>query len=819
MNRLWPLAADFIRRRHGWLLAGAGVATAVLALGAARLGFSTGQDTIVSASTKVYQDNLRYQRQFGGDPMLVLFEGDIRQLFVPPNVDELAALERELNETGLYHAVLGPVTIAKFAQDQISVAGQLAPAALARQQEAAAAEARRQAAAAGASEAEQEQAAQEARDRLAQEFAERTAADAARLAAVGALSLDNPKFIEFLLFDQSGRVRPEVQGAFPDDQHALLVVRLNGNLTIDEQGKAAARAAQLVRARHFEGVDVLPSGSPILLKEINDKMQESMTTMGLVAVGLMVVVLSLVFRGRWRLLSLGVVLVGCLWAFGLIGYLGIPLTMVTISGLPILIGLGVDFAIQVHYRFEEESQRASDASRGLSEALSNVGPALSIAVMVATIGFVVLYISRVPMIRDFASMLSIGTVVLLIVGLVFLNSLLFLRDRRRREWAPAGSPLARLPDAGRLVEALARATMGRLPLVLAVGLGAAIAGLALDPRLGLETDPERFVPPDSKVLAELYHIRDVAGSSSELGLMVEAEDVTAPEVTAWMDDFERRQIEQHPEELLHSSSIASIVTSMTNAPPTREEVDAVLAVAPEAITRSFISDDRTLAHIIFAIGPISLAEREALVEEMEADLRAPPSVTVTPSGLAVIGIEAVHALTANRPLMTYTALGGVFVGLLLLFRHLAKAAATLLPIFIAVGASSMLLYLLGIDLNPLTSVSGPLIVAMGTEFSVLLMSRYCEERARGFGPREAVLTASRRIGAAITASGLTVIGGFGVLAFSGFPLLDTFGKVTALNISVALVSTLIVLPPVLVWTDERFHIARGAPTERAPSSS
>ena len=145
MNALWFLCARLIQQRHRWLLGAAVVATIVLALGIPRLEFSTGQDTIVSASSQVYQDNLRYQRQFGGDPMLVLFEGDIRQLFVPPNIDELAALEEELNESGLYHAVLGPLTLLEFAREQIPVGAELAPAALARQQEAAAQAARQEA--------------------------------------------------------------------------------------------------------------------------------------------------------------------------------------------------------------------------------------------------------------------------------------------------------------------------------------------------------------------------------------------------------------------------------------------------------------------------------------------------------------------------------------------------------------------------------------------------------------------------------------------------------------------------------------------------
>ncbi len=62
----------------------------------------------------------------------------------------------------------------------------------------------------------------------------------------------------------------------------------------------------------------------------------------------MVLILVFLFRVRWRLLPLLVVLVGVIWAFGLAGYLGIPLTIVTIAGLPVMLGIGIDYAIQMH---------------------------------------------------------------------------------------------------------------------------------------------------------------------------------------------------------------------------------------------------------------------------------------------------------------------------------------------------------------------------------------------------------------------------------------------------------------------------------------
>ena len=152
--------------------------------------------------------------------------------------------------------------------------------------------------------------------------------------------------------------------------------------------------------------------------------------------------------------------------------------------------------------------------------------------------------------------------------------------------------------------------------------------------------------------------------------------------------------------------------------------------------------------------------------------------------------------------MSFVAIGAIFLTLLAVFRNPVKAAAPLLPVVLALGASAMILYAVGISYSPLTSISGPLIIAMGTEFNILLMSRYFEERAAGLDARQAMSRASLRIGRAITASGLTVMGGFAVLAFSDFPLLDNFGKVTALNIGVSLISTLVLLPPLLVWADE-----------------
>ena len=65
-----------------------------------------------------------------------------------------------------------------------------------------------------------------------------------------------------------------------------------------------------------------------------------------------------------------------------------------------------------------------------------------------------------------------------------------------------------------------------------------------------------------------------------------------------------------------------------------------------------------------------------------------------------------------------------------------------------------IVWMLDITLSPLTTVSGPLVVASVAEFSVLIMGRHIEERQDGLGPDEAIHTAARRTGRAFFTSAL-----------------------------------------------------------------
>jgi predicted RND superfamily exporter protein len=105
-------------------------------------------------------------------------------------------------------------------------------------------------------------------------------------------------------------------------------------------------------------------------------------------------------------------------------------------------------------------------------------------------------------------------------------------------------------------------------------------------------------------------------------------------------------------------------------------------------------------------------------------------VTARLAGLPVLAADANHALSDPLRRLGTTLLGllAVFAALLAVYRSLERAWVPLVPIALATGWSALLLWVLGVSLNPLSAALSALVIAISTEFAVLLAARYRIER-------------------------------------------------------------------------------------------
>ena len=108
----------------------------------------------------------------------------------------------------------------------------------------------------------------------------------------------------------------------PDAQHAILAAVLVGNAALDELAVGSDAVTTAFDGRTFDNATVTITGTPTFLTDINDYLQGGMLTLGGIAVLVMIVILIVAFRVRWRLLPLLGMVVGVAWGFGAFGFTG-----------------------------------------------------------------------------------------------------------------------------------------------------------------------------------------------------------------------------------------------------------------------------------------------------------------------------------------------------------------------------------------------------------------------------------------------------------------------------------------------------------------
>src|SRR5262249_26024661 len=240
-------------------------------------------------------------------------------------------------------------------------------------------------------------------------------------------TLTNPKYVDFLLHDNTGAIRTPLIANFPSERHAQIVYRLPGNLSIQHEGKAADHITQVADGLHFPNATIVTTGAPKLLQNLNNYLTGGMALLGGIAILIMAIILLIFFSVRWRLLPLFIVLIGVIWAFGIAGYLGLKLTIVTIAGLPVMLGIGIDYAIQMHARVEEEVV-IDRAAHPIQETARSLGPALLVVTFDAIFAFAALHFAKVPMLRAFGLLLAVGVAAICVNSIMTTLAVLGIRE-------------------------------------------------------------------------------------------------------------------------------------------------------------------------------------------------------------------------------------------------------------------------------------------------------------------------------------------------------------------------------------------------------
>lgn len=843
--------------------------------GSLTLRTSASTETLVDAGSDRSEATEQYKQRFGDEAIVVLVRGnlqstlltsDLRRLLslerclsgrsAPAELSRLPAVCREVADSRGVEAVYGPATFLTTAVDEISSSLASRQADAARRAQIAGRVAEAQARRGGAPPREAREVGRAARSQVSEQFTQQILQLGLRYGITAQPSIDDPSFLSQLVFDTArGPTVPKARFAylFPSSEAAVVQVRPRPDRSEEERAGMVELVRRAVADPAFgleQGGRYVVSGVPVIEDDLAEEVAQEVVVLLIAGLLVMAVVLPLVFRSRMRLLPLLLATGAAALTFGVLALLGGSLTMASIAALPVLIGLAVDYTIQFQARFDEaEAARpprggsatdvtGSSHERAAERAAFVGGPVIATAALASALGFVVLLLSPVPMVRGFGSIVVGGVAIALGCALTVGSAALVLsRGRRRggsvsrlRSLVPGRRP-AWVAGLGEGASGLRRAVSARVRgaataalhlattqprRVLAVGAVLALVGLVADTQTRVVSDVRELVPEDMKALQDVNALTDATGVAGEVDVTVSAEDLFRPDVVRWMDTFQREALAAHgyragktcvqdrdPPSLCPGFSLTDLLRAggAADAASTRALVDAV----PRYFSQAVISDDRRTANIAFGIRLLPLARQEEVIADLERRIEgAPPGVSAAVAGAPALVAEGNAALASPwRRLATLIfGLAAVLAVLLAVRRRFDAAAVPLIPIALAVGWSALVLFLLRVPLNPLSAALGGLVIAISTEFAVLLSARYAEEREAGFESPEALRRTFDSTGAAVLASGVTAIAGFAALIASDMRMLRDFGIVTVVDLTVSLLGVMIVLPAALLWAEE-----------------
>jgi len=600
------------------------------------------------------------------------------------------------------------------------------------------------------------------------------------------------------------RVPPELLSRYlPSNMMTISVVTLAPGVSSDTRNQVIDTIESRISFSDMPpGVRVTVTGSPAFAKQMGEEIQGSMGVLIGAAMLLMVLAVGLLFgHVRYRFLPVFVVGTGLVLTFGTMGLFKIPISMVVIGAFPVLIGIGIDYAIQFQSRFDEEA-RNSPIREAAITTIRNSGPAILYAMIATSLGFIAMWVSPVPMVRDFGLVCVMGVIFCYISALIVVPTFgMLVRYRPRAEGSASTGSSMEAYD--RFLGGVA-GKIARHPVSILLVLGLiALVGVQLDATIPINSDEETFVPDDMPAVVDLQKMRRTMGSTDTLPLYIQGDGVTSLDTLTWMKEFQDYEVANN-EKITSATSIVTYLIQYNDGrmPETGREVAEVLERIPEATKKQYLSGD-TETVIEFGLVEMENEVALSLVDRMKSDVAwksPPPGITATPTGMLEMFTNLMTDISESKTAMTVLGFGLIFLFLLLVYRKVT-AVSPVIPIVFIVGWNGAIMYLLGLDYTPLTAVLGSMTIGVASEYTILIMERFQEERRRGKETHEAIQQAVQKIGTAITVSGMTTVFGFSALLLSTFNIISNFGIVTVITVGFSLLGAILVMPAVLSVMD------------------
>ncbi|MDX2264400.1 MAG: MMPL family transporter [Hyphomicrobiales bacterium] len=599
-----------------------------------------------------------------------------------------------------------------------------------------------------------------------------------------------------------------------DGQLALVVIPLDKDGVKQEGLAEVARQIKATADEQLKGTGLTAtlSGVPIYQLEIRNAVQHDRILFNGIGFALGALICFLFMRSlAFTVIAVAGPIIAVIWSLGLLGAIDIQLNLFLNVITPLI--MVISFADSMHMVFavRRRMMAGDDAKAAAAYAVRHVGPASFLTMLTNQVAFISLIFSDSALIRGFgvAGILSTAIVFFAVIALAPTLSAIMLRGRQ------LNSSAFREDDAGMnwlngVSSAIARLLKARAGLIAALSL--ALTGVfgytyyQLEPKYKLADQ----VPDQEQALEASGRLDQKLTGASPIHVLIEWKD------GALYDERRLDAIGQVHDIVERTAGLGNVWSLHTlrrwlaeggenGLPVLKQYVD----VLPDYLTRRFITAEEDAVVVTGRVPDIDAGDILPTVKKLDAELApvraANPDITISVTGLPAIAARNSANMIdqLNKGLFTDILIAMLII--MVAFRSVTAGLYSLVPNLLPILAAGAMLHWSGIGLQFASIVA--LTVAFGLAIDNIVHYLYrqqLDDEEAGGKSLATAESALKAIGPVVILTTAVLVLGLAMPIFSALPSLRLFGLLSAVVLSMALLSVILFLPALIFFVRKTF---------------
>ena len=569
-------------------------------------------------------------------------------------------------------------------------------------------------------------------------------------------------------------------------------------------------------------------GPTMITSDMMDYIRSDLVLFG-TAVALIFAIMLYLFFGNIWLVTLPLInaLVTTFITAGFLGFMDWKISVVSSNFIALLLILTISLTVHVLVKVNELKKENHNFKEALSESVNQMFLPCFFAALTTAIAFLSLLLGDLKPVIEFGKMMAFGISIAFISTFTLLPSLL--------------SIIGNIPTKDRLnlhkitnsILGFSKANTSTIYIVFVLSFAALLFGAS---RLEVENRFIDYFDKNTEIHQGMLEIDTYLGGTSTLDIIIKEPDFEDLNIEFnddlfeddlfeddgsnasgyWWNVYTLAQLEEIHDYLDSLPEIGKVLSVSSGIKLARLindgndlndlELALLRSVLPEDIREtllySYINKDDSIVRISTRVNEsASDLNRKELLEKINYDLQTKFNLSEDQfelTGLAVLYNNMLQSLFSSQIGSLSLVFIVIALMLLLIFKSLKIMLIGLMPnIFVAISVIG-LLGILGIPLDIMTITVAAISVGMAVDNTIHYIYRYKKEIKITKSPDSALVNAHTTTGRAIFYTAATIAAGFSILALSNFFPTRLFGIFTALAMLIAFVSSLSLLPNLLV---------------------